>query len=920
MTTEGNERSINSGGVSGLAETSNPLYMHPSDSPGASLVPVPFDGGGYRSWRRSVLRALLAKNKLGFVNGECKKPEPNLSQFWLWERCDNMVTSWILNSLSKEISDSMEYVNDSIELWRELEDRYGQTNGAKLYKIQKKINDLTQGNLDITAYYTKIKKLWEKLNTLSNKSHCICACVCGPKENGHKAEQDRRLIQFLMCLNEVYTVVRESILMMTPLPSMAQAFSILIQEEKHREFKPSNVLNMEFTSLNASSFGTRNFRTTCPSNRGPIRSFNGNLGISLRTYNPNHKFNKGKRAVANVHGMPTNTIFDKGENAEEKEDSKVISMSKEQYQNVMTMLHNFQVNAGENANNSSVGNGSVSFAAPLMKRPQEIGEYRDGLYFLCSRCLKGRSATSTTNSYMSCVCTSNSVTNSQASVLHSSHSFHSQPDVHNSISNNKNEHPISVLIPHSSHSNNIDLLWHNRLGHVPFAKVRTLTSIPIYGGPTMYPPMDNYKYFITMVDDYSRSTWTHLLSCKNNALQVIKAFLSMIENQFETTLKIIRSDNGLEFINNEAASYFQSKGYPFGSKGYKVISLATRKIHVSKDVVFHENVFPFASTPKEASFDFASQFFLHSIPSGHSNFSPKPTDYDDVFVPASCSNDQENVTVTKPTSNSPANHISNTIKEAIPLRKSRTHKTPTYLKDYHCPSITPTSEQITSLSLNALFLKNRHITQVRLSWNLHEPVHMQDPREPHLQAVFHLLRYIKKDPTLEIFLSNSPNFCDSDWASCPDSRRSVSAEAEYRSLRKVVGELVWLSRLLEELIVSAPKPYAVFCDNQSALHFTKNPVFHERTKHIEVDCHFIRNKLQEGLVSLHHVATADQLADVLTKALMGVKHSAVLGKLDHGIENNTEAYYKKMLTAYPGNALLLANYARFLKEVIVHEK
>lgn len=68
-----------------------------------------------------------------------------------------MVTSWILNSLSKEISDSMEYVNELIELWRELEDRYDQTNGAKLYKIQKEINDLTQGNLDITAYYTKMK-------------------------------------------------------------------------------------------------------------------------------------------------------------------------------------------------------------------------------------------------------------------------------------------------------------------------------------------------------------------------------------------------------------------------------------------------------------------------------------------------------------------------------------------------------------------------------------------------------------------------------------------------------------------------------------------------------------------------------------------------------------------------------------------
>lgn len=56
-----------------------------------------------------------------------------------------MVTSWILNSLSKEILDSVKYVNNSVELWKELEDRYDQTNGAKLYQIQKKINDLTQG-------------------------------------------------------------------------------------------------------------------------------------------------------------------------------------------------------------------------------------------------------------------------------------------------------------------------------------------------------------------------------------------------------------------------------------------------------------------------------------------------------------------------------------------------------------------------------------------------------------------------------------------------------------------------------------------------------------------------------------------------------------------------------------------------------
>lgn len=70
------------------------------------------------------MRSLSVKNKLGFINGECRNLADNLPQYRQWERCDNMVTAWILNSLGKEIANSVEYVNDSLELWKELEDRY----------------------------------------------------------------------------------------------------------------------------------------------------------------------------------------------------------------------------------------------------------------------------------------------------------------------------------------------------------------------------------------------------------------------------------------------------------------------------------------------------------------------------------------------------------------------------------------------------------------------------------------------------------------------------------------------------------------------------------------------------------------------------------------------------------------------------
>ncbi|XP_070010549.1 uncharacterized protein [Nicotiana sylvestris] len=116
------------------------------------------------------------------------KPNSDSTNYGQWERCDDMVTSWILNSLSKDIADSLQYVNDAKELWQELEDRYDQTNRAKMYQLQKEINDLTQVSLDVTGYYTKMKKLWEELYMLNANTQCNCLCICGAKANMHKAE------------------------------------------------------------------------------------------------------------------------------------------------------------------------------------------------------------------------------------------------------------------------------------------------------------------------------------------------------------------------------------------------------------------------------------------------------------------------------------------------------------------------------------------------------------------------------------------------------------------------------------------------------------------------------------------------------------------------------------------------------------
>ena len=307
----------------------SPFYLHPSENAASTLLPVVFDGTSYRSWRRAVLRALSVKNKTGFINGKIVKPSFTDPSFMQWERCDDMVTSWILNSLSPELRDSLQYVNNAKELWEELEDRYDQTNGCKLYQLQKEINDLVQGALDVTGYYTKMKRLWEEMSAIDVNSQCSCVCTCGGKVKMHKAEQDRRLIHFLMGLNEMYTAVRGNILMMSNLPTTAQAFAILSQEERQREMKPVNHMALESTSLNA-SVSSQNNATNSSSYRGNTSRGNGNYNSTA--YNNNNAFrgssNTGNRSnmfceyckrsghvkdrCYKLHGYPTNTRNPRG--------------------------------------------------------------------------------------------------------------------------------------------------------------------------------------------------------------------------------------------------------------------------------------------------------------------------------------------------------------------------------------------------------------------------------------------------------------------------------------------------------------------------------------------------------------------------------------------------------------------------------
>jgi len=138
---------------------------------------------------------------------------------------------------------------------------------------------------------------------------------------------------------------------------------------------------------------------------------------------------------------------------------------------------------------------------------------------------------------------------------------------------------------------------------------------------------------------------------------------------------------------------------------------------------------------------------------------------------------------------------------------------------------------------------------------------MHDPREPHLAALKRILRYVRGTLHMGLLLQPSQSSKRQNTVS-----RS-SAEAEYRVVANGVAEATWLQQLLQELHVPSRRASLVYCDNISAVYMSSNPIQHQRTKHIEIDLHFVRERVAIGAVRVMHVPTSAQYADIYTKGL-----------------------------------------------------
>ncbi|XP_075095221.1 uncharacterized protein LOC142173515 [Nicotiana tabacum] len=326
-------------------------------------------------------------------------------------------------------------------------------------------------------------------------------------------------------------------------------------------------------------------------------------------------------------------------------------------------------------------------------------------------------------------------------------------------------------------------------------------------------------------------------------------------------------------------------GYSMTKKAYKLLNLTKHNVIFSRYFIFQESVFPYTNSSPPA-------FFPSSIST--------PADY-----------------LVSPNVSSPSTSSSGDPFVSL-KRSSRPHNPPPYLKDYVCTSVSVSKDSnstsdaclfepqfyhqdVYNPAWRAAMLAELQALEANNTWTIvplpsgkkdisskwvykvKQKAYGSIERVPHFEAGLHVLRYLVRTLELGLLFNNSSSFaitgfCDSDWASCSTSRRSVSGfvlllvgssiswkskkpatisfsstEAENRALRHLVAEIVWMVRILY--------------------------MFHEHTKHIEIDFHFVHEKLQSSLIDLHGVSTTSQLVDVFTKALPGICHCSFLSKL-----------------------------------------
>uniref|UniRef100_A0A2N9EMF3 Reverse transcriptase Ty1/copia-type domain-containing protein n=1 Tax=Fagus sylvatica TaxID=28930 RepID=A0A2N9EMF3_FAGSY len=839
-----------------IENSRSPFYLNNGDNPGIRIVP-----------ESSHWRQLSGMEE---INDHCTFSQEQT-------RCNDLVLSWITNCLSRQIHATVLYVYTAKEVWDDLQQRYCQSNGTRVHHLKQAIASLKQDNMPHYDY----------------------------------------VHSFLMGLNDSFAPVRGQILLMEPLPNINKVFSLIQNDEKQRgagllplptvdstallsrlENGPNTAFPYPNTGSNAFFTRTdnqkqhyqypRKDKPPCICSHCGYKGHTADKCYKLHGYPPGFRSKGRNVAVANQVSSSAVPHSESADNAQSIPNLTAMSVQCQQLLNMLTAQAQQANPVSDSQNHQAATSISVTQSHSNMAG--------DPLEF--------------TNLLL----TYKTITVSWPIVL-------ALPvllllHLQNHLLSTK---PIRVLIGRRLCL--LELAALRSKQHLDSYSITSLASIQLGANGSIrkalitqkpFSPVAKFSTVRTLLAVASVKHWSLTQLDVNNAFlhgdlaeEVYMALPPGFPSKGETpnlVCKLNKSLYGLKQASRQWFAKFSStiikQGFVQSKSDYSLFTRTQGTAFIAllvyvDDILIASNDMPSVNTLKDSL---------------HAEFKLKGFRKSEIFPWfGSCKINQRHFIMPKEVC--PGHSF-----QTVVMLGSKPVTTP---MEQNLKISQSTGEILDDPSpYRRLVGRLLYLTVTRpdISYSVQKlSQFMSKPTSMHLTAAYRVLRYIKGTSDQGLFFPSHSDlqlkaFSDSDWAGCLDTRRSItgycvyigdsliswkskkqhtvsrsSAEAEYRAMASVVCELMWLLPLLNELQAPHPKAALLFCDSQAALHIAANPVYHERTKHIELDCHLIREKIQAGLVRTLHVTSQNQLADIMTKALGSAQFQSLLGKM--GVHN-----------------------------------
>ncbi|GJT37651.1 putative RNA-directed DNA polymerase [Tanacetum coccineum] len=634
----------------------NPLHLQNSDFNSATIISVKLtETENYRVWAAAMKLAISTRNKTGFLYGTCLKfaytSSASLSN--QSNRCNSIVLSWLLNSVSEDLFLGQIFFDNASDVWAELKETYDKLDGYIILSLLQKIHNFKQGELTVSGYYHRLNSLWREFDIMTKLPKCSCAA----RDDVSKHHQLMRLMQFLMGLNDVYQPIRSSLLSRETLPDVKEAFAIISREESHRGIasssgsvpKPqiSNFVSRTIFSNNNNNgnkiiptSGNNTFNTNI-NNRGPNLNLTcknyGKVGHTIERcfdiigYPPRYNRNSSRPGVKSTFTVNADV---NQTNQTSTYSSPSLSLFNEQIMNLMSLIndmpsgsaqanmagrasflnHNvfFNINFHKffNSNtvlvNISIGwiidsgaNQHMTVTTKNMFGVVDISDlnltvghpngtlakikYVGNLQL--SKDVVLYDVLVVPEYCVSLLSVNKLIRDSRLFVGFDESKCYIQDLIQNKIVGTGSEsgglyhtrlgHPadqvLSVLhkdlqMSKGSHVSLCDTCHKAKQTRKPFplsehktSNVGDLIHLDLWR-PYKVTSREGFRYFLTVVDDFSRGVWLYLLKTKDEVCNMFKSFHSLLLTQFNCKIKNVRSDNGTEFVNNNMDMFFNHNG------------------------------------------------------------------------------------------------------------------------------------------------------------------------------------------------------------------------------------------------------------------------------------------------------------------------------------------------------------------------